>query len=65
MSVLINWLIGDSMKMGFFFLSGEGKVPWAFKVCGCFQAACDIGLGLQYWMYGDGVASSEKNTRFK
>ena len=43
------------MKMGFFFLSDEGKVPWAFKLCGCFQAACDLGLGAQYWMYGEGV----------
>ena len=53
-SVLANWLLGDAMKMGFFFLSDEGKVPWAFKLCGTFQALCDVGLGLQYWMYGDG-----------
>lgn len=43
------------MKMGFFFLSGDDKVPWAFKLCGCFQAACDLYLGVQYWMYGEGV----------
>lgn len=57
LSVLANWLLGDAMKMGFFFLSDEGKVPWAFKVCGCFQAACDVGLGVQYWMYGEGITT--------
>ena len=52
------------MKMGFFFLSDAGKVPWAFKACGCFQAACDVGLGVQYWMYGDGtVRESEIRLR--
>ena len=40
--------------MGFFFASRDGKVPWAFKLCGLFQAACDLGLGLQWWIYGDG-----------
>lgn len=54
LSVLVNWLLGDAMKMGFFFMSEPGKVPWAFKLCGIFQACCDIGLGAQYWFYGDG-----------
>ena len=53
-SVLGNWLLGDVMKMGFFFLAEEGKVPTAFKLCGSFQACCDVGLGVQWWMYGDG-----------
>lgn len=53
-SVLVNWLVGDAMKMGFFFLSEEGKVPWAFKMCGIFQACCDAGLGVQWWIFGDG-----------
>ena len=47
--------------MGFFFMAEEGKVPWAFKMCGIFQAACDIGLGVQYGMYGDGAGSGERN----
>ena len=42
------------MKMGFFFMAEEGKIPWAFKMCGIFQAMCDIGLGVQWWIYGDG-----------
>ncbi|KAK5107933.1 hypothetical protein LTR62_000538 [Meristemomyces frigidus] len=55
LSVLVNWLVGDAFKMTYFFLS-EGGVPWAFKLCGLFQAGCDIFLGVQYWMYGDGEA---------
>ena len=54
-SVLATWLMGDVMKIAFFFLAEEGKVPWAFKMCGLFQAACDVGLGVQYYMYGDGL----------
>lgn len=53
LSVLVNWLIGDAFKMTYFFLS-EGDVPWAFKLCGLFQASCDCYLGVQYWMYGEG-----------
>ena len=58
-SVLANWLIGDAMKMGYFFNSEPGKVPWAFKLCGIFQACCDAGLGFQYWAYGDGTEDRE------
>ena len=53
LSVLVNWLIGDVFKMTYFFLS-EGEIPWAFKLCGIFQACCDCYLGVQYWMYGEG-----------
>lgn len=53
LSVLVNWLIGDVFKMTYFFLS-EGGVPWAFKLCGFFQAACDCYLGVQYCMFGEG-----------
>lgn len=54
LSVLANWLVGDAMKMLFFFASDGDKVPWPFKLCGIFQACCDAGLGFQYWLYGDG-----------
>ena len=56
LTVLVNWLIGDAFKLTYFFLSppSEGGVPWAFKLCGLFQAACDCYLGVQYWMYGEG-----------
>jgi len=64
-SVLANWLFGDAMKMGFFFLSDGGKVPWAFKACGCFQAACDVALGVQWWVYGDGVEERGRDVRLR
>jgi hypothetical protein len=53
-SVIINWIIGDTFKMWFFFASSSGEVPIAFKLCGVFQALCDLGLGLQFYMWGDG-----------
>lgn len=59
-SVLANWLVGDAMKMSFFFLGAEGKVPWAFKMCGMFQACCDAGLGVQWWIYGEGENSRRR-----
>lgn len=60
LSVIINWLAGDTMKMSYFFLSKE-FVPWPFRLCGIFQACCDTYLGLQYYMYGDG----ERNRGFE
>lgn len=58
LSVIINWLLGDMMKMSYFFFSTE-VIPWAFRLCGIFQMACDLYLGLQFYMYGDksGVSS--------
>ncbi|CAK7263372.1 hypothetical protein SEPCBS119000_000437 [Sporothrix epigloea] len=51
-SVLVNWLAGDAMKI-FWFFTSTTEIPWAFKLCGLFQAACDIILGIQYHVYGD------------
>ncbi|KAH7396417.1 PQ loop repeat protein [Pyrenochaeta sp. MPI-SDFR-AT-0127] len=67
-SVIVNWVIGDTFKMWFFFASSNGEVPLAFKVCGVFQACCDLGLAGQYLMWGDGPpgvdgASREKEVR--
>jgi predicted ABC-type sugar transport system permease subunit len=59
LSILVNWLIGDAFKMTYFFLSSEGAVPWAFKLCGIFQAVCDCYLGVQYWMYGEGEVNND------
>lgn len=58
LSVLASWLIGDSMKI-FWFFTSPTSIPLAFKVCGCFQAACDSFLGVQYLMYGDGEPASK------
>ena len=57
-SVLANWLVGDAFKMVFFFTKGHGEVPWAFKICGIFQACCDMYLGVQYYMFGEGDETS-------
>ncbi len=54
LSVLGNWLLGDTMKMSYFFLQDSSTVPLAFKACGVFQAFCDLGLGAQYCIYGNG-----------
>lgn len=65
LSVLANWLIGDAFKMAYFFMS-EGGVPWAFKICGLVQSACDSYLGVQYWMYGNGeltLSTDDKDIR--
>ncbi|KAJ4145529.1 hypothetical protein LMH87_004377 [Akanthomyces muscarius] len=50
LSILASWLIGDAMKMIWFFTSAS-EIPWAFKVCGIFQASCDSLLGLQYFFF--------------
>jgi solute carrier family 66, member 2 len=59
LSVLANWLIGDAFKMVFFIAKGANEVPWAFKLCGMFQAACDVYLGVQFYNFGDGEPGSE------
>ncbi|KAI0471076.1 hypothetical protein GGR56DRAFT_658875 [Xylariaceae sp. FL0804] len=51
-SVLASWLVGDAMKM-FWFFTSTSEIPWAFKLCGIFQACCDTLIGLQYLAYGD------------
>lgn len=53
LSVLASWLAGDAMKM-FWFFTSTTEIPWAFKLCGIFQAGCDCFLGIQYLMYGSG-----------
>jgi hypothetical protein len=59
LSVIINWLAGDTMKMSYFFLSSE-YIPWPFRLCGMFQAACDSYLGLQFYMYGSGPGGARE-----
>lgn len=57
-SVLASWLLGDAMKMAWFFTSST-QIPWAFKLCGIFQACCDSFLGVQYLMYGSGEGTTK------
>ncbi|KAL3478416.1 hypothetical protein BJX99DRAFT_106731 [Aspergillus californicus] len=49
-SVLVAWILGDVMKLSYFFSSGEA-IPWAFRLCGMFQCVVDCYLGVQFWMY--------------
>lgn len=51
-SVLASWIIGDMMKM-FWFFTSTTEIPWSFKICGMFQAGCDLLLGVQYLMWGN------------
>lgn len=53
LSVLASWIGGDAMKV-FWFFTSTSAIPMAFKICGCFQAACDCLLGVQYFIYGAG-----------
>lgn len=57
LSVIVNWLAGDTMKMSYFFLSSE-LIPWPFRLCGIFQACCDCYLGYQFYLYGASPAPS-------
>ncbi|PKY03892.1 hypothetical protein P168DRAFT_290999 [Aspergillus campestris IBT 28561] len=50
LSVVVAWILGDVMKLSYFFCSSE-VIPWAFRLCGMFQCACDFYLGVQFWMY--------------
>jgi len=49
-SVIAAWILGDTMKMSYFFNSSE-TIPWAFKLCGIFQCVCDFYLGFQFYMF--------------
>lgn len=62
-SIIISWIMGDFMKMHWFFTSPT-EIPMAFKVCGVFQAACDLFLGMQYLKYGAGTGGVEQQRGF-
>ncbi|KAJ5146444.1 uncharacterized protein N7515_001008 [Penicillium bovifimosum] len=49
-SVIAAWILGDTMKMSYFFNSTE-TIPWAFKLCGIFQCVCDFYLGFQFYIF--------------
>lgn len=55
LSVIASWIGGDMMKMLWFF-TATTEIPLGFKICGMFQMCCDLFLGFQYWIYGDGQA---------
>jgi hypothetical protein len=59
LSVIANWLAGDTMKMSYFFLSSD-VIPWPFRLCGIFQACCDCYLGYQFYLYEASRAPSQE-----
>ncbi|KAI0122888.1 hypothetical protein BJ170DRAFT_116535 [Xylariales sp. AK1849] len=66
LSILVSWLLGDALKMYWFFTSTT-EIPWSFKICGLFQAGCDCLLGIQYLVYGDkepGAAATSRTQQW-
>lgn len=57
LSLLASWILGDAMKMYWFFTSPT-EIPWSFKLSGMFQGSCDLMLGIQYLFYGDGQVAA-------
>jgi len=51
-SVLIAWLLGDTFKCSYFFF-GNANVTWQFKACAIVQILFDIGIGIQFLVYGN------------
>ncbi|KAG0643038.1 hypothetical protein HOY80DRAFT_916829 [Tuber brumale] len=53
LSVLASWLLGDVMKMLYFFSAKHVGVQ--FKLCAGVQFTLDAYLGVQFWMFGSSV----------
>ena len=51
-SVIIAWLLGDLFKTSYFFF-GDANVTWQFKACAVVQISFDLGIVLQFWIYGN------------
>jgi hypothetical protein len=59
-SVVLNWLVGDAIKMIWFFTS-TSEIPWSFKLCAIFQSCCDSFLGMQFLYYGSAETTVKDN----
>jgi hypothetical protein len=58
-SVLASWLLGDAMKMVYFY--NAQHVGFQFKACALVQMVLDAYLGVQFWRFGAGpVEDKEK-----
>lgn len=57
LSLCASWLLGDAMKLWWFFLQPRGSVPLAFKLCAMFQLVCDSGLAVQFLIWGTDKAA--------
>ena|SRR5271154_4325647 len=51
-SVIIAWLLGDIFKCSYFFF-GHANVTWQFKACAIVQISFDLGIAVQFFVYGD------------
>lgn len=58
-SVLAAWLLGDVMKMVFFF--NAESVGTMFKVCAGVQMVLDFALGGQFLLFGEGEVKAHPN----
>lgn len=62
-SLLASWIVGDAMKM-FWFFTSTTAIPASFKICGLFQAGCDALLGVQYLLYGAGDDAAARSQQW-
>lgn len=51
-SVIVAWLLGDVFKCSFFFFGGA-NVSWQFKTCALVQISFDLGIAVQFCVYGE------------
>ena len=51
-SVIIAWLLGDIFKCSYFFF-GNANVTWQFKACALVQISFDLGIAVQFFLYGN------------
>ena len=51
-SVIIAWLLGDMFKVSYFFF-GNANVQWQFKACAIVQISFDLGIAIQFCLYGN------------
>lgn len=56
-SVLASWLLGDAMKMVYFY--NAQHVGIQFKACAIVQMVLDAYLGVQFWRFGAGPVENK------
>lgn len=62
--MIISWLLGDIFKTSYFFF-GDANVTWQFKACAIVQFSFDIGIAIQFCVYGDRKTWSSNGTTVK
>lgn len=63
-SVIVAWLLGDIFKCSYFFLGGA-NVGWQFKACALVQISFDLGIAVQFCVYGERQAWSANGSVVK